>query len=216
MKQFVRHTGTAVPMRRSDVDTDQIIPVRFLTLSQRTGHAPALFADWRDDPDFELNRPQYRGASILVAGNDFGTGSSREYAVWALQDYGFRVVIAPRFGDIFRGNSLMNGLLAVQLPEQVVTRLWDAVEADPAIPVTVDLEALEVRFAGHREPFAVQESARARMLAGLDPIGATLLRENEIAGYERRRRAALPTTSGLPAASAPTAAGARAVPGSGA
>jgi 3-isopropylmalate/(R)-2-methylmalate dehydratase small subunit len=183
-----------VPLRRSNVDTDQIIPVRFLTLSQRTGHADSLFADWREDPEFVLNREFYAGATILLAGNDFGTGSSREYAVWALLDYGFRAVIAPRFGDIFRGNALLNGLLPVVVPAAVVSRLWSMAEADPSVPVTVDLERLEVRCGELVQPFEVDERARERLLSGTDPIGATLAHVEVISSYESRRRPALPTT----------------------
>ena len=194
MEKFTVHTGTAVPLRRSNVDTDQIIPARFCVRSSRTGHADALFADWRDDPSFVLNRPEHRGASVLVAGNDFGTGSSREYAVWALQDYGFRAVVAPRFGDIFRGNSLMNGLLTVVAPGDVVERLWELVEAEPTTPVTVDLERCEVRCADLVQPFAIDAEARHRLLSGLDPIAATLRLEDAIAAYERARRPTLPRT----------------------
>ncbi|MEV5241382.1 3-isopropylmalate dehydratase small subunit [Streptomyces cinnamoneus] len=194
MEKFTVHTGTAVPLRRSDVDTDQIIPARFCVSSSRTGHAASLFADWREDPEFVLNRPAHRGATVLVAGNDFGTGSSREYAVWALQDYGFKAVIAPRYGDIFRGNSLLNGLLTVVVPAGVVERLWQLIEADPAVGVVVDLERLEVRCAGLVQPFALDEDVRARLLAGHDTISATLQYEDEIAAYERGRRPALPTT----------------------
>jgi 3-isopropylmalate/(R)-2-methylmalate dehydratase small subunit len=198
MQKFTVHTGTAVPLRRRDVDTDQIIPARFCASTTRDGHADALFADWRDDPDFVLNRPEHRGASILVAGRDFGTGSSREYAVWALQDYGFRAVIAPRFGDIFRGNSLLNGLLTVVLPEEAVEALWQTVEADTGAGITVDLERLEVRHGGHVHDFTLDEEARDRMLNGLDPVAATLRYAEDIAAYERGRRPALPTTRTSP------------------
>ncbi|HWO64835.1 MAG TPA: 3-isopropylmalate dehydratase small subunit [Umezawaea sp.] len=194
MQQFTVHIGTAVPLRRSDVDTDQIIPVRFLTLSERTGHADSLFADWRDDPDFVLNREVHKGSTILLAGNDFGTGSSREYAVWALLDYGFRAVVAPRFGDIFRGNASLNGLLPVVVPAEVVERLWQAVEADSSVPVTVDLERLEVRCGPLVEPFTVDERARERLLAGTDPIDATLAHRDDIEAYEANRRRSLPVT----------------------
>ncbi|RPE47142.1 3-isopropylmalate/(R)-2-methylmalate dehydratase small subunit [Streptomyces sp. Ag109_O5-1] len=195
MYQFTVHTGSAVPLRRSNVDTDQIIPVRFLNRSQRTGHADSLFADWRDDPAFVLNQPQYQGATILVAGTEFGTGSSREYAVWALLDYGFRAVIAPRYGDIFRENALQNGLLPVELPTGAVEQLWDRVEARPDIPVTVDLQRLSVRCAGHSHPFALEEHARQRLLAGEDRIAQTLRHAERIAAFERGRRAALPVTT---------------------
>ena len=193
MREFTVHTGVAAPLRRSDVDTDQIIPVRFLNHSARTGHAASLFADWRTDPDFVLNRPEYRDATILVAGNDFGTGSSREYAVWALLNYGFRAVVAPRFGDIFRGNALLNGLLAVTVGEDVVRRLWDLVERDPSTEVTVDLVRTRVRCGELTAPFGIGDRERARLLSGTDVIGATLEREAEIAAYERGRRPGLPT-----------------------
>ena len=194
MQKFTVHTGTAVPLRRTDVDTDQIIPARFCASTTRDGHADALFADWRDDPGFVLNRPEHKGGSILVAGRDFGTGSSREYAVWALQDYGFRAVIAARFGDIFRGNSLLNGLLTVVLPQEAIAQLWRTVDADPAAVITVDLQQLEVRHGTHTHGFTLDEEARERMLNGLDPVAATLRYTNEIAAYERGRRPALPTT----------------------
>ncbi|MDI3389992.1 3-isopropylmalate dehydratase small subunit [Streptomyces sp. B-S-A8] len=194
MEKFTVHSGTAVPLRRTDVDTDQIIPVRFCASTSRTGHADALFADWRAEDGFVLEEPERRGASVLLAGQDFGTGSSREYAVWALQDYGFRAVIAPRFGDIFRGNSLMNGLLTVVAPDAVVERLWELTEADPAVPVTVDLERLQVRCAGLVQGFTLDEDARRRLLCGLDAIADTLRFEADIAAYEATRRPALPVT----------------------
>ncbi|MFI0241783.1 3-isopropylmalate dehydratase small subunit [Streptomyces sp. NPDC016845] len=195
MEKFIRHTGRAVPLRRTDVDTDQIIPVRFCASTSRSGHADALFADWRAaDPDFVLNRPERRGADILVAGTDFGTGSSREYAVWALQDYGFRAVIAPRFGDIFRGNSLMNGLLTVVVPLAVVERLWRLTEADPSVGITVDLEEQRVRCGYLVQPFTLDEDVRRRLLGGLDAIDDTLRFAADIARYEAERRPALPVT----------------------
>ncbi|MFI9778765.1 3-isopropylmalate dehydratase small subunit [Streptomyces sp. NPDC051956] len=194
MEKFTRHTGRVVPLRRTDVDTDQIIPVRFCASTSRSGHADALFADWRSEPDFVLNRPELRGADILVAGNDFGTGSSREYAVWALQDYGFRAVIAPRFGDIFRGNSLMNGLLTVVVPGSVVERLWELTEADPSLEVTVDLQEQQVRCGQLVQPFTIDEDVRRRLLGGLDAIADTLRFAADITRYEAGRRPALPVT----------------------
>ncbi|MEA2663171.1 MAG: 3-isopropylmalate/(R)-2-methylmalate dehydratase small subunit [Candidatus Eremiobacteraeota bacterium] len=194
MQEFTVHTGSAMPLRRTDIDTDQIIPTRFVPYFSRTGYTNALFADWRDDPGFVLNLPQYGGATILVAGNDFGTGSSRESAVWALQAAGFRAVLAPRFGDIFRLSSLMKGLLTVVVPADVIERLWDLIESDPALPVTVDLERLEVRFADTIQAFMLDEDVRARLLTGRDPIAVTLQYEADIAAYERTRRPALPTT----------------------
>jgi 3-isopropylmalate/(R)-2-methylmalate dehydratase small subunit len=195
MQKFTVHSGTAAPLRRSDIDTDQIIPGRFCTTHSRTGYAAGLFADWRADPEFVLCRPAYRGVSILVAGENFGTGSSREHAVWALQDFGFRVVIAPRFADIFRANSLMAGLLTVTLTAPTVESLWATLEAAPATEVTVDLEAMTVRAAGMVEPFTLDPDIRARVLAGLDQIDATLEFEAEIAAYERHRRPGLPVSA---------------------
>ncbi|MDO0924682.1 3-isopropylmalate dehydratase small subunit [Streptomyces sp. TG1A-8] len=197
MEKFTVHHGTAMPLRRSDVDTDQIIPVRFLNHSERTGHADALFADWRTDPGFVLNQPQYQGASVLIAGNDFGTGSSREYAVWALLNYGFRAVVAPRFGDIFHGNALMNGLLPVTLAEETVERLWDLVTAEPARRVTVDLTESSLRCGEVCASFRIEEGARRRLLSGLDLIADTLRHEDSIASYESTRRSAMPVTTSL-------------------
>ncbi|NBE50611.1 3-isopropylmalate dehydratase small subunit [Streptomyces boluensis] len=194
MEKFTVHTGTAAPLRRTDVDTDQIIPVRFCASTRRDGHADSLFADWRTEDGFVLEQPERKGATVLVAGQDFGTGSSREYAVWALQDYGFRAVIAPRFGDIFRGNSLMNGLLTVVVPAAVVERLWELTEADPTALVTVDLERLQVRCADLVQDFTLDEDVRRRLLGGLDAIADTLLDEADIARYEATRRPALPVT----------------------
>ncbi len=198
MEKFTAHTGRAVPLRRSDVDTDQIIPAVWLKQVSRTGFGAGLFSAWRaKDPDFVLNRPEYAGASVLVAGRDFGTGSSREHAVWALQDHGFAVVVSPRFGDIFRGNSLKAGLLTVVVPEAVVERLWARSEADPAAEVTVDLETREVRFDGESVPFELDDFTRWRLLNGLDDIALTLTHTADVDAYEARRPAFLPTT--LPA-----------------
>ena len=195
MEKFTTHTGHAVPLRRSNVDTDQIIPAVYLKRISRTGFEDGLFAAWRaGEPDFVLNQPRYAGASILIAGPDFGTGSSREHAVWALQDYGFRVVLSPRFADIFRGNSLKAGLLTVVVPRPVVEDMWDRVEADPTLPVTVDLVERQVRYAGRRVDFDLDEHTRARLLAGLDDIALTLQHDQDIAAFERRRAAWLPTT----------------------
>src|SRR5882757_7792719 len=155
MEAFRTHTGIGVPLRRSNVDTDQIIPAVYLKRVTRTGFEDGLFAAWRNDPEFILNQPERAGASVLVAGPDFGTGSSREHAVWALQNYGFRAVISSRYADIFRGNSLKGGLLTVVLPQETVERIWELTEADPAIPVTVDLEAREVRAGELTAPFEI-------------------------------------------------------------
>src|SRR5690242_13278757 len=167
MEPFSTHTGIGVPLRRSNVDTDQIIPAVYLKRVTRTGFADGLFNAWRSDPEFVLNNPAYEGASILVAGPEFGTGSSREHAVWALSDYGFRVVVAPRFGDIFRGNSLKAGLLPVELDLENVETLWAAIEADPKLAVTVDLEARQLRAAGHEWAFPLDDFSRWRLLEGL-------------------------------------------------
>jgi 3-isopropylmalate/(R)-2-methylmalate dehydratase small subunit len=195
VEPFTVHTGTAVPLRRSDVDTDQIIPSDWLKRVERTGFGAGLFSQWREDPGFVLNRPEHAGASVLVAGENFGTGSSREHAVWALQDHGFRAVISPRFADIFRGNSLKGGLLPVQLPADVVEQLWQLVEADPATPVTVDLQQREVRAGDVRAPFELDDFTRWRLLEGLDDIGLTLRHEDAITAFEQQRPAFLPCTT---------------------
>ncbi|MCW2777006.1 MAG: 3-isopropylmalate dehydratase, small subunit [Frankiales bacterium] len=190
MDPFTTHTGTAAALRRNDVDTDQIIPSDWLKRVQRTGFGEGLFSEWRQDPSFVLNRVQ--GASVLLAGEDFGTGSSREHAVWALTDFGFRAVVSPRFGDIFRSNSLKGGLLPVQLPSDVVAALMDLVEADPAAPVTVDLGAREVRAEGIAASFELDDFTRWRLMEGLDDIGLTLRHEAEISAFEQQRPAFLP------------------------
>ncbi|HLI39757.1 MAG TPA: 3-isopropylmalate dehydratase small subunit [Streptosporangiaceae bacterium] len=197
MEPFIAHTGRVVPLRRSNVDTDQIIPAEYLKRVSRTGFGDGLFAAWREDPSFVLNDPAYAGATILVAGSDFGIGSSREHAVWALMDYGFRAVIAPRFGDIFRGNATKAGLLPVRLPEETVTALQDAAEADPAADVTVDLAAREVRHgaAGITAAFEIDEYTRWRLMEGLDDIGLTLRHAGEIARFEQGRPSWLPATA---------------------
>ena len=187
MEKFTIHTGTAVPLRRSNVDTDQIIPAEYLKRVTRTGFEDGLFSSWRADPAFVLNQPQYSGASILVAGPEFGTGSSREHAVWALRNWGFKAVIAPRFGDIFRGNSLKDGLLPVELDLTLVEKLWEAVELDPTLPVTVDLHARQVRVAGSSWGFPLDEFSRWRLLEGLDDIGLTLRHEDAVAAFEHGR-----------------------------
>lgn len=189
MKAFISHTGTAVPLRRSNVDTDQIIPAQYLKRVTRSGFEDGLFNAWRQDPTFVLNQPQYKSATILVAGPDFGTGSSREHAVWALQNYGFAVVISPRYGDIFRNNSLKAGLLTVILPEAVVEELWDAIEGNPALEITVDLEAREVRFGGKKVNFDLDDYTRWRLMEGLDDIGLTLRNADSITTYEEKRPA---------------------------
>lgn len=197
MEPFTTHTGRAIPLRRSNVDTDQIIPAEYLKQVSRTGFGQGLFAAWREDPSFVLNQPRYDGATILVAGLDFGTGSSREHAVWALTDYGFRAVIAPRFGDIFRGNSTKAGLLPVILPEATVAALQDAIEADPAIEVVVDLDNRVVlaEAAGIRAPFEIDNYTRWRLMEGLDDIGLTLRHADGITAFERSRPSFLPVTA---------------------
>ncbi|MEV4099038.1 3-isopropylmalate dehydratase small subunit [Nonomuraea sp. NPDC049649] len=194
MEAFTTHTGKAVPLRRSNVDTDQIIPAVWLKQVSRTGFEKGLFAAWREDPSFVLNDPAYAGASILVSGPDFGTGSSREHAVWALQQYGFRVVIAARFGDIFRNNSTKMGLLPVVLPGDRVEELQAAVEAEPELQVTVDLVERQVRWAGETVSFEIDDYTRWRLMEGLDDIGLTLRHADAITTYENGRQPWLPTT----------------------
>jgi len=200
MDPFVTHTGRAMPLRRSNVDTDQIIPAVYLKRVTREGFGDGLFAAWREDPSFVLNQPRYAGATILVAGPDFGTGSSREHAVWALLDYGFRAVIAPRFGDIFRTNATKAGLLPVVLPEKTVALIQDAAEAEPPAEVTVDLAGREVRTVGGdlagplAEPFEIDDYTRWRLMEGLDDVGLTLRHEAAIAAFEAGRPAWLPVT----------------------
>ncbi len=196
METFGSHTGRVAPLRRSNVDTDQIIPAVYLKRVTRTGFEDGLFAAWRaTEPDFVLNRPEYAGSSILVAGSDFGTGSSREHAVWALLDYGFRVVISPRYGDIFRGNSLKAGLLTVILGQATVERLWSYAENDPTAEVTVDLAARVVRAGDLVEPFDIDDYARWRLMEGLDDISLTHQHEEDIAAFEASRPDWLPVTS---------------------
>ena len=197
MEPFVAHTGRMLPLRRSNVDTDQIIPAEYLKRVSRVGFGDGLFAAWREDPSFVLNQPAYAGATILVAGTDFGIGSSREHAVWALVDYGFRVVIAPRFGDIFRNNATKAGLLPVRLPEETVAALQDAAETGPSGEVTVDLAAREVRHAdaGVKVPFEIDDYTRWRLMEGLDDIGLTLRYADDVDRFEAGRAGWLPVTA---------------------
>jgi 3-isopropylmalate/(R)-2-methylmalate dehydratase small subunit len=198
MEKFTAHTGVGVPLRRSNVDTDQIIPAVYLKRVTRDGFEDGLFAAWRGDPSFVLNNEAYAGASVLVAGPDFGTGSSREHAVWALQNYGFKAVISSRFADIFRGNSGKAGLLTAKVDEKVVQRLWDFLEDNPGASVTVDLESRTVR-AGEgvdaiEDSFDIDDYTRWRLLEGLDDIGITLGHEADIASYEQTRPSWKPRT----------------------
>ncbi len=190
-------TGTAVPLDRSDVDTDQIIPSDWLKQVERTGFEKGLFSEWRDDRDFVLNQEQYAGATILVAGSNFGTGSSREHAVWAIQQYGFKAVVSPRFGDIFRNNSTKNGLVPVVVPPEVGEQLLRAVEADPTLEITIDVErrTLEAPAIGLSVDFPLDDSVQHRFLEGLDDIGITLRDEAAITTFEQTRPSWLPTTA---------------------
>ncbi|HSP51464.1 MAG TPA: 3-isopropylmalate dehydratase small subunit [Cryobacterium sp.] len=197
MEKFSTVTGIALPLRRSNVDTDQIIPAVYLKRVTKTGFEDALFARWRSDPDFVLNIPAYEGARVLVAGADFGTGSSREHAVWALRDYGFDVVLSPRFGDIFRGNAGKQGLLAGQISEADAQRLWDIIEACPGVELTVDLVSRTARVGALTVPFEIDDYTRWRLLEGLDDIGLTLRDEARIAEFESHREPWRPRT--LPA-----------------
>ena len=189
--------GTAVPLDRSDVDTDQIIPSDWLKRVERTGFERGLFSEWRDDPDFVLNQEQYAGATVLVAGPNFGTGSSREHAVWAIQQFGFAAVISPRFGDIFRNNSTKNGLVTVQVSDELGRRLLDEIAANPNTEIVVDVErrVLEVPSLGITEPFPLDDSVQRRFLEGLDDIGLTLAHESKITEYEATRPAWMPSTT---------------------
>ncbi|MGC3993587.1 MAG: 3-isopropylmalate dehydratase small subunit [Propionicimonas sp.] len=194
MDKFSTHTGIAVPLRRSNVDTDQIIPAVYLKRVTRTGFEDGLFAAWRGDPEFILNDEAYTAGSILVAGPDFGTGSSREHAVWALQNYGFKVVIGSRFGDIFRGNSGKAGLVIATVEPDVVEKLWEIAESEPGIEFTVDLHHRTIEAADNVFAFTIDDYTRHRLLEGLDDIGLTLQHEDEIAAFEARRPAWLPRT----------------------
>ena len=194
MEKFTSHTGTALPLRRSNVDTDQIIPAVYLKRVTRTGFEDGLFAAWRNDPEFVANKPEYQGVSILVAGPDFGTGSSREHAVWALMDYGFKVVLSSRFADIFRGNSGKAGLLSVPVEQDVIEQLWAAIEADPTTQITVDLEERTVTCGDLVAPFQIDDYTRYRLLNGLDDIGITLGHEADIAAFESTRPSFKPVT----------------------
>jgi 3-isopropylmalate/(R)-2-methylmalate dehydratase small subunit len=194
MDKFVTHVGTGVPLRRSNVDTDQIIPAVYLKRVTRTGFEDGLFAAWRNDPDFVLNQEAYKSGTILVAGADFGTGSSREHAVWALQNYGFKVVISSRFADIFRGNSAKGGLLTIILPQNEIEALWSAIEADPTTKITVNLEACTVSYGPTSVPFAIDSYTRWRLMEGLDDIGLTMKQIESIDLFETKRPSYKPKT----------------------
>jgi 3-isopropylmalate/(R)-2-methylmalate dehydratase small subunit len=198
MEMFITHTGIAAPLKRSNVDTDQIIPAVYLKRVTKTGFEDALFAAWRQDPAFVLNQPAFEGASVLVAGPDFGTGSSREHAVWALRDFGFSVVLSPKFADIFRGNSGKQGLLTGVISEADLERIWAAIDADPGIRMTVDLVEREASIGDLRVPFEIDDYTRWRLLEGLDDIGLTLRNEDKIAQFEARREAWRPRTLPVP------------------
>ena len=198
MEKFTRHTGVGVPLRRSNVDTDQIIPAEYLKRVTRTGFEDGLFAAWRGDPSFVLNQPAYAAGTVLVAGPDFGTGSSREHAVWALQNYGFKAVISSRFADIFRSNSGKAGLVAAQVDEKVVQRIWDLLDEQPGATVTVDLETRTVRAGAGtdaiEDSFDIDDYTRWRLLEGLDDIGITLSHDADIAAFEATRPSWKPVT----------------------
>jgi 3-isopropylmalate/(R)-2-methylmalate dehydratase small subunit len=194
MEKFIKHTGTGVPLRRSNVDTDQIIPAVYLKRVTRNGFEDGLFSAWRNDPEFVLNKDEYKGGTVLVAGPEFGTGSSREHAVWALQNYGFKAVISSRFADIFRGNSLKGGLLTVILPQEAVEAIWQAIEAAPSTAITVDLDTRTVSYNEVSVPFELDDYTRWRLMEGLDDIGLTLKHNDSIDAFEAKRPSYKPTT----------------------
>jgi 3-isopropylmalate/(R)-2-methylmalate dehydratase small subunit len=193
MEKFTTHSGKVMPLRRSDVDTDQIIPAVYLKRVTRTGFEDGLFSAWREDPTFVLHNPAHQGATILVAGPNFGTGSSRQHAVWALRDWGFKVVIASRFGDIFRGNALKEGLLPVQLDQKAIEALWDLGDSEPEKEITVDLGERQVRVDDAVWHFPIDDFSRWRLMEGLDDIGLTLRHADDITTYEQKRPTFKPT-----------------------
>ena len=197
MEKFIKHTGTGVPLRRSNVDTDQIIPAVYLKRVTRSGFEDGLFAAWRNDPEFVLNQEAFKKGTVLVAGADFGTGSSREHAVWALQNYGFKAVISSRFADIFRGNSLKGGLLTIIVSQEEVESLWSAIESNPETAITVDLETRKVSYNSTVLDFAIDDYTRWRLMEGLDDIGLTLKQTDSIDAIEKNRAEYKPKT--LPA-----------------
>ncbi len=194
MEKFIKHTGSALPLRRSNVDTDQIIPAVYLKRITKNGFEDGLFAAWRNDPTFVLNQPQHKSATVLVAGPDFGTGSSREHAVWALQNYGFKVVLSSRFADIFRGNSQKMGLLTVILSQDEIEKIWQVVESKPETQITVDLESKTVSYLGVTLNFAIDDYTRWRLMEGLDDIGLTFTKIEEVTKYEEKRASFKPKT----------------------
>jgi 3-isopropylmalate/(R)-2-methylmalate dehydratase small subunit len=194
MEKFIKHTGNALPLRRSNVDPDQIIPAVYLKRITKSGFEDGLFAAWRNDPAFELNQPQYKNATILVVGPDFGTGSSREHAVWALQNYGFKVVLSSRFADIFRGNSQKMGLLTVILPQDEIEKIWKKIESEPETKITVDLEAKTVTYEATTIAFAIDDYTRWRLMEGLDDIGLTFTKIDEVTKFEEKRVSFKPKT----------------------
>ena len=194
MEKFIKHTGNALPLRRSNVDTDQIIPAVYLKRITKSGFEDGLFAAWRNDPAFELNQPQYKSATVLVAGPDFGTGSSREHAVWALQNYGFKVILSSRFADIFRGNSQKMGLLTVILPQADIERIWQEIESKPDTQITVDLGAKTVAYAQTTLTFGIDDYTRWRLMEGLDDIGLTFTKLDQVSKFEEKRMSFKPKT----------------------
>ena len=194
MEKFISHTGIAAPLRRSNVDTDQIIPAVYLKRVTKSGFEDGLFAAWRNDPDFVLNKPEYKNATVLVAGVDFGTGSSREHAVWALQNYGFKAVLSSRFADIFRGNSQKAGLLTVVLPQEEIEKIWSAIESDPKVEVKVDLEAKKVSYGSVSVTFEIDDYTRWRLMEGLDDIGLTMNNIADVDKFEGKRPSFKPKT----------------------
>ena len=194
MEKFISHTGTGVPLRRSNVDTDQIIPAVYLKRVTRSGFEDGLFSAWRSDPEFVLNKEEFKNGTVLVAGPEFGTGSSREHAVWALQNYGFKAVISSRFADIFRGNSLKGGLLTVILPQEAVEAIWVAIESDPTTEIAVDLDSRTVSYKDVTVAFELDDYTRWRLMEGLDDIGLTLKQTDSIDAFEAKRPAYKPTT----------------------
>ena len=194
MDKFTKHSGSALPLRRSNVDTDQIIPAVYLKRITKSGFEDGLFGAWRNDPEFVLNQVQYKGATILVAGPDFGTGSSREHAVWALQNYGFKVVLSSRFADIFRGNSQKAGLLTVILPQDEIEKVWQIIEAKPETQITADLESKTISYAGATLNFEIDDYTRWRLIEGLDDIGLTFTKIDKVTEFESKRAIFKPKT----------------------